>query len=314
MPPNEQVLEKALEALQQVEVQSFTATPPVIGPFGQAELRWRVSAPPTVRLLLDGRDVPNDGSQVVRPTETRTFTLTASTVGLSAQVAQQTVLVNLDACAIVPVPETDVQSTLLDVVSTLLAEDPQISNRKPPFVDVTSSGIVLKLRFEVEIKGRNPDFNVDALIGLGVDSSGIVPFFREFKADLDFSFWEDVLNFTIGAVVAGPFLQLAIAMAESNAQDKARRDILAGVRAGFAASLAMLPTGWAPHRVFLKEDGIDVRICPKPRLARIDSFRHAGFSLVAAVRAPREPTRPRGKKAAAKTKGKKKRSAKRPAK
>jgi hypothetical protein len=283
MPPNEHVLQKGLEALQQVELVSFTATPSSIGPFGQSELRWRVNAPPSVTIKLDGRIVPKTGSQIVRPAESRSFKLTAHTVGLSAQVGQLTVEVDVGSCIFLFVPEADVQAALRDVVISLMVESPQISNRVAPFIDVTPEGIVLKLRFEIEVdNARNPDFNVDAVIGLGIDRDGLVPFFRQFSADLDFSFWEDVLNFTVGAFVGGPFLHLAIAIAESNAQDAARRDILEGVRAAIDGFLGGLEPGWAPQHVRLRDDGIEVRVCPRPGLTRVTSFRHPGFRLATA--------------------------------
>ncbi len=220
MPPNEQALAKALEALQQVELESFTATPSTIGPFAQSELRWRVNAPASVKLELDGRPVARNGSKVVQPTTTRTFSLVARASTLSSLLGQRTVTVNLDACALITVPEADVQATLLGVIEMLMAEDPALSLRSQPVLDVTPSGIVMKLRFLVKVpNSRNPDFNVDALIGLAVDGEGIRPFFLQFSADLDFSFWEDALHIaidaTVGTLAGGPFIHLAIADAES---------------------------------------------------------------------------------------------------
>jgi hypothetical protein len=288
MPPNEQALAKALEALQQVELELFTATPETIGPFGQSELRWRVKAPARVQLLLDGREVENTGSRVVRPATTRTFRLTARTGGLSSLVAARTVTVNLDACMLIGIPEVDVQAKLLEVIADLMAQDEALSLRSPPVVDVTPSGIVMKLRFEIKVEdSRNPDFNVDALIGLAVDGEGIRPFFLQFSADLDFSFLEDVLHVvidaTVGTLVGGPFIHIAFAQAESEARENARRDILDGIGAGIAEFLEVAPDGWSPHQVFLRDDGIDVRICPRPRTL-VDSFRHPDFRLTATRR------------------------------
>lgn len=300
MPPPEHVLNKAIEALQQVQLESFAATPPSLGPFGQAELRWSVKAPAGVSFKLDGRAVPRQGSQVVRPTETRTFKLTAHAPGVSSLVGQLVLPVDLGACTTLFITEAEVQAKVLEVVDRMLAESPQVSNRSAPVIDVTPQGIVLRLRFVVEVEdARNPDFDIDALIGLGIDDQGLVTFFKEFRADLDFSFWEDVLHFTIGAFVGGPFLHLAIAISESNAQDKARRDILDGVRAAFDGFLALLPAGWAPHQLDLREDGMELRVCPRPGRSAIDSFRHAGFLLKASTLGPgRRPKRaepkPRG--------------------
>jgi hypothetical protein len=289
MPPNEAALAKALEALQQVEVESFTATPATIVPFGQSELRWRVKAPTSVKLELDGRPVARTGSKLVRPSTTRSFSLVARASTLSSVLAQRTVTVNLDVCALITIPEADVQATLLGVIETLMALDPALSLRSPPVLDVTPSGIVMKLRFRVAVEdSRNPDFNVDALIGLAVDGEGIRPFFLQFSADLDFSFWEDALHIaidaTVGTVVGGPFIHIAIAQNEDTARENARRDILEGIGAGIAGFLAVTPDGWSPHQVFLRDDGIDVRICPRPGMTSVDSIRHPDFQLTAVRR------------------------------
>jgi hypothetical protein len=289
MPPNEQSLAKALEALQQVELESFTAAPASIAPFGQSELRWRVSAPVSVRFELDGRPVSRIGSQVVRPSTTRTFSLVARASTLSSPVGQRTVEVDLGACTLLAIAEADVQAKLLEVIDGLLLLDPHLSLRSPPVVDVTPSGIVMKLRFEVAVEDfRNPDFNVDALIGLAIDGEGIRPFFLQFSANLDFSFWEEVLKNSIDVLlsltVGGPLLHLAFSDAESEARENARRDILEGIRAGIAEFLLVAPEGWSPHQLFLRDDGIDVRICPRPGMTLVNTFRHPDFRLTAARR------------------------------
>src|SRR5215510_15879540 len=151
MPPNEATLAKALAALQEVELESFTATPSTILPFGQSELRWRVKAPALVHLELDGHQVPRIGSQVVHPGLTRTFKLVARASTLSSDVGQVTVVVDLGACIQVNISEAQVHDKLLEVVETLMAEDKQLTLRSPPVVDVTPAGIVMKLRFEIHV-------------------------------------------------------------------------------------------------------------------------------------------------------------------
>jgi len=190
------------------------------------------------------------------------------------------------ACALLSIPEPDVQAQLLDVIDGLLAQDEDLKLKSPPLVDVTPSGIVMKLRFEVRLKHfRNPDFNVDALIGLAVDGSGIKPFFFQFSADLHFSFLEEALNIAIdataGLLAGGPFLHLAFADAESQAADNARQEILDGIGAAIEAFLSVAPDGWSPQSVFFRDDGIDVRICPHPGKTIVDSFRHPDFVLTA---------------------------------
>jgi len=291
MPPNEQSLAKALDALQQVELQSFTATPPTIGPFGQSTLSWKASAPSGVHFELDGRQVPRVGSQIVRPGATSTFNLTARALTLSSLVGQRTVTVDLDACMLLSVPEEDVRAQLQAVIDGLLAQDEHLTQKSPPLLDVTPSGIVMKLRFEVHLKhSRNPDFNVDALIGLAVHDGVIKPFFLQFSAELHFSFLEEALNIAIdataGLLAGGPFLHIAFAQAESAAAANARQQILDGIGKAIDSFLAVAPAGWSPHSVFLRDDGLDVRICPRPGKALVGSFRDPGFQLTALRRGP----------------------------
>jgi hypothetical protein len=230
MPLSDAALDKAAKDLEQVELESFKATPATILPFGQSELRWRAKAPTTVQFKLDNHSVPRVGSQVVRPFETRTFKLTAHAGPLSTLLGQVTVAVDLGACTTIVLSEALVQEGLSAVVEDILTAMPQLRSRAAPFVDVTPQGIVLRLRFEIEVAcSRNPDFDIDALIGLRIEGQEIVPLFRSFQGSLDYSALEDALNTTIGAFLGfGP--QLAIAIAEDNAQSDARRAILAGVR------------------------------------------------------------------------------------
>lgn len=282
MPPTEEALNNALDDLRQTELVSFISDPDAIGPFGESELRWNVRAPARVKLRLNGRPVPMQGSQTVRPVQTRSYTLTANaTGGLHAQLGQRVVSVDTTACVADEITEADVRAQVLTVVGQMLADDDNVKERRPTTVEVTPDGIELKIRLEIErTNARNPDFNIDALIGVNVDETGLVAFFRKFEADLDFSFWEDVLNFTIGAFVGGPFLHLAIAIAESNAQTESRRAILDGIQGAIDLISLLIPDGWAPHRVVMNEGSVDVWRCPQPDRAVIKTFMNPKFKFV----------------------------------
>jgi hypothetical protein len=280
MPLSDAALAKAEKDLEKVELESFKATPPTISPFGQSELRWRATAPSSVQFQLDGRPVPRIGSQVVRPSDTRTFKLTAHSGPLSDFVGQVTVSVDLGACTTIFLSEDLVRETLDAVVEEFLIDHPQVQKRAAPFVDVTPNGIVLKLRFEIEVKcSRNPDFNVDALIGLRIEGTEIVPSFKSFEGNLDYSALEDALNFTIGAFLGfGP--QLAIAIAEDNAQSAARRAILDGLSGEIEDVLRAAPLGSAPSRLVLRDDGIEIRLCPLPGFKRPIRIPTSGLTSV----------------------------------
>ncbi len=281
MPPTEDALNNALDDLLQTELLSFTADPTQMLPFGQSTLRWNVKAPPNVRIKLNGSQVAAQGSMTANPVETRNYTLTAnSSGGLTSQLAQVTVAVDTSACVADVVTEANVRTQVLAVVNAMLAMDNRVVERRPTEVEVTPEGIELKVRLEVKLDNKpNPDFNIDALIGVRVDENGLVAFFRKFDADLDFSFWEDVLIFSVGAVVGGPFLHLAIAIAESNAQSEARQQILAGIQNGLNLISQFIPEGWAPHRVIMGDGQVDVWRCPQPGRTAITSFKHPEFTF-----------------------------------
>lgn len=282
MPLSQSALDKAQRDLDEVELEFFRATPSTIQPFGQSELRWRATAPTTVHFQLDGRPVPRIGSQAVRPNETRTFKLTAHSGPLSDAVGQATVTVDLGACTTIFVSEDMVLEKLDEVVDGILEEQPQLKKRAPPFVDVTPEGIVLKLRFEIEVAcSRNPDFDVDALIGLRIQGTEIVPSFKSFQGNLDYSALEDALNYTIGAFLGfGP--QLAIAIAEDNAQSAARRAILDGVGRAIDDILSGTSSGLAPSALDLRDDGIEIRLCPLPGFNRAIRVPLTGLTFVRA--------------------------------
>lgn len=288
MPPNEDALNEALDDLLETELVSFTADPAGIRPFETARLAWTVRAPNGVRLKLNGQSVQTQGTMTVAPVETRNYTLTANSIGgLTTQLGQRTVSVDTSRCVADTVTEADVRAQVIAVVNAMLAMDDRVVERQPTRVEVTPEGIDLKVRLEVKLDNKpNPDFNIDALIGVNVDESGLVAFFRRFDADLDFSFWEDVLIFSVGAVVGGPFLHLAIALAESNAQSESRQQILDGIQNGLDLLSDLIPDGWKPHRVVMRDGEVDVWRCPVPGRTLIDSFKHPGFTFKLRVLTP----------------------------
>lgn len=280
MPPRppDEVLDNALDDLLQMSVDSFTATPASIGPFGESELHWEVSGPPTVQLRLNGRSVPRKGSQTVRPLETRSYALVGAAVGgLHAELARLTLPVDLSACMTFSVDQASIEQALLRVVQGYLDDHPKASTRKPPEIAVTPSGIELKLRFEIEVDNSfDPDFDVDALIGLHLIDGAIEPYYREYSADLDFEWWQDAIN-----SLGGPILAFVIAFYENNAQSEAQRKILEGIRDEIAVFSAALPSGWAPHQVVMGDGEIVVRSCPLPGATGVTRFLHPDFAAVA---------------------------------
>jgi hypothetical protein len=91
---------------------------------------------------------------------------------------------------------------------------------------------------------------------------------------------EDALNYTVGAFLGlGP--QFAIAIAEDNAESEARRDILDGLRAAIDEFLALAPPGSAPSRLDLRDDGIELRLCPLPGFKRVIRLPQSGLTFLA---------------------------------
>jgi hypothetical protein len=89
-----------VDKLTDVRLNSFTATPSTIGPFGASLLKWSVGGvKPGVRVLLDNGQVPAASQRTVQPQSTHVYRLAAAAGSARKPLGTATVQVNVSTCA-----------------------------------------------------------------------------------------------------------------------------------------------------------------------------------------------------------------------
>src|ERR1700733_184208 len=85
--------------LENVSLNSFTASPSAIGPFGVSDLAWSVAGVKSpVRVLLDASAVPAIGHTVVQPVATQGYNLSAISGQARKPLGHVTVTVDRSSC------------------------------------------------------------------------------------------------------------------------------------------------------------------------------------------------------------------------
>jgi hypothetical protein len=89
--------DKDIETLGQVRLNSFKATPSAIPPFSSSALSWSVGVPSHggVGIQLDGADVSTGGEQIVSPSVTESYRLSARSGRLTKFLGTATVHVHI---------------------------------------------------------------------------------------------------------------------------------------------------------------------------------------------------------------------------
>src|SRR5206468_4108561 len=108
--------------LAHVSLESFNANPTSIGPFGTSVISWRVTGVTgDVLVKLNGQDVAESDEQVVQPTITTTYRLTANLGGASKVLGIRQVTVDTSSCQINPI--NNAASTVLQPVFANITGD-----------------------------------------------------------------------------------------------------------------------------------------------------------------------------------------------
>jgi hypothetical protein len=119
--PNNGNNDTYLEILGDVELQSFTATPPTIGPFGSSVLRWVVTGPAKgFTVKLDGATVNRSASRTVEPRVTTPYRLNAHAGPYDESLAILSVIVDTSTCSVVDSSFPDPRGELLNLVKNLV--------------------------------------------------------------------------------------------------------------------------------------------------------------------------------------------------
>jgi hypothetical protein len=287
--PNDEIEERALELLEQVNLRSFQATPQALLPFQSSLLRWQVEAPTGVSIKLNGSIVSKSATKLIQPTATQTFRLYAHVSRYSRFLAAVTVSVNLTQCTSRNFSTIDelLDSELIrginasDEVYFRLVQVLGPDGRKryvqsQPEVTILPGRIRFKLKLGGEVNNfPNPDINVDASFGLGIAQSSapdggifpqnvIVATAVDVNVSVSFPWWAYLVP---GAAIGLP-------IAAGMAQDRVRAEFTNAITRFVAEGVNPLfnlvePAGTEKHRIriFVSDQVgiVEVDYCPVPQ-------------------------------------------------
>ena len=259
MPPTQEMIDRALECLAEVELESFTANPTTLEPFGgAATLAWSAQRPSGCAGLafrLNGVSVPPSGSRQVQPSVTTAFRLEAAMFTLRRTLGTVTVAVDTGGCFAGVVPESAIRSQVQGVVTAFAAESARIDERAPAGVEVEPAGIVMRLRFEINIDNFvDPNLDVDCTIQLQAANGDVVPTYRSFSVDVDWPWWVTGLSLGISKIVEE--------VIEDQIQGRLRAQLLEAVDAAFDEQLELIPDTHRLYSVTTVTNAINFTVCP----------------------------------------------------
>lgn len=257
VPSSDHADEHSIELLEQVEFHSLSATPGTIAPFAASLIKWNVSAPGGVSVLLESTKVHTVGEQIVTPLSTRTFHLRARAGTITQNLAAVTVTVDQAACRIVPVPNLVIEQSVRQGIDELLLELPGTSRRRADVVTVDPSGIGIQLRFKQVVEHfPNPDVDVDAHWQFRASNGALVEHFDELSVSVSFPWWVWLLP------IAYPGLPIAIAMAKDSTSGKVRKKAAAGAE----ALESFVPPGFRILSAGFNPTNFEMLVCPDSSL------------------------------------------------
>ena len=216
MPPSEEVIDNSIDILGQVQLDSFTATPATIPPFGESVLSWRVSKlPNNVRLSLGGRtpgeNLPAEGSRIASPRATTTYQLVASTSVIDSILGKVTVNVDTTDCVTFPIPEVEIRTQVQEGLEQddgrkeqVLGIDVEIRLRRPAEIEIDENGLHISIALEAKIPNfPNPKIDVDALIILSASNGQPVFTYAKFDTNVHLPWWTWLPGILIPTLVPG---------------------------------------------------------------------------------------------------------------
>jgi len=162
--------QSALETLAEVKLQQFSATPAVIGPFGESTVRWVVSGQPTpFTVTLNGTAVDLAGSLLVQPFITTPYTISARAGAYTRPLGSIAVQVDLFACQIIAQPAGGVRKMLSTFIKNeVLQADSSLNFQNDPEITFQPGLIQIVLNLSKRI---NPDASLQVTILMGLAPS-----------------------------------------------------------------------------------------------------------------------------------------------
>jgi len=246
-----------VEVLGDVDLNSFTASPATIAPFGGGStLRWSVSLPQLgVQVRLNGRTVTASGSQAVHPSVSTRYTLTAHHRGASRQLGAVTVHVETSGCITVTVPESTIRDAIRRAVDEIDRAESRFSQRSPARVEIDPDGIHVALRLKVAIDNfADPDVDVDCTIGLRLRAGAVEVYLRRFTVDVDFPWWVTVVTAGVSKIVEE--------FVDGTIERRLKPRLLQQAQAQLDALVAQLPSNLRLQALAAVQDGLRVTACP----------------------------------------------------
>ena len=256
MPPTPQMIEKALECLDEITVNSFTATPTTVLPGHTSILKWKVTSTTgcSPQIFLNNSSVPKTGTRTVEPDTTTTYRLIAKILTVQRTIATVTVNVNTSQCFVQSVDEATVRQLVQNLIDTNLAGTP-LSQRSPASIEIDRNGIAVKLRLRVAVPNFfDPDLNVDMVIGVRAVNHNVVVSYKSYSNDVDWPWW--VTGITLGIT---EFIESTI---ESRLEQKVKPLILQKLKEQIDSFLRLIPPTHRLQALTTEPDQIRAQVCP----------------------------------------------------
>lgn len=180
----------SLDILGEVELASFSAEPAMIGAFGASVLTWAVTGPSGFQLELNSRPVSKSGEQVVLPSATTTYRLTATAGRFSRTLDSVEVAVDRSVCEINSL--VNPRSTIQAPTTAAIMSSSLLYFRDGSLPNVTFSPGVIRLQLQLAARipwFPDPDVNIDASFGLAVHDGALEAVGEQISVDVSVPFW-----------------------------------------------------------------------------------------------------------------------------
>ena len=256
MAPTEEMIEKAVECLDETAVNSFTASPATVRPGQASTLNWRVATSQGcgVQLFLNNSTVSKTGTRSVEPTTTTTYRLVGKMSTLQRTLGTVTVAVDTSRCFIQSVEEEAVRQMLRSLIQANLAGSP-LSLRSPANVEIDRNGIAVKLRLKVAVPNFfDPDLNIDMVIGVRAANNNVLVSYRSYSNDVDWPWW--VTGITLGIT---EFIEESL---ESRIERQVKPLILQKLKEQIDSFLRLIPPTHRLQSLTTEADEIRALVCP----------------------------------------------------
>lgn len=244
---NDQI-DHALEILEQVKLDHFTASPTSIGPFGASTLSWKVTGPAGFHVELGNVTVAKTGQRTVQPLSTTSLVLTAVAFSARRVLGRVTVQVVTSGCQTSGIvnPRSTIEGPLRVGVEN--ADGVYFRNTSNNLVASFSPG---RIRFQMKLglsvnNFPDPDVDIDVSFGLKVEDGVLVPTGEQISVDVSVPWWAWLIP---GAPIG---LAIAIDMGKDDAK-KQMHEAVAGL-AQLLTFFAVFPQGIQLRTVRIDKD------------------------------------------------------------